>query len=163
MHALSLSNFPLCCNSVTEIITGEWQFILSACCSWNNSPWDDTVTLLLSFSLVCLLQPTWDSGALGSPTKGASRALGQFWGVSVACFIVHKGGQSWEGVYGTSIEEVRRTSWPFAAGSQLMLGSSLRCKERLGYRMHQWKISCCNKIPLSWSVPRSLLCSSAHP
>lgn len=90
-----------------------------------------TQTHLLSFSPTCLLQSTRDSGALGSATKRASGALIQFWRVSVACFIIHKRGESREGVYGTGTEAVR-TSWPFAVKNQLMLGWCVKCKLRLG-------------------------------
>lgn len=86
-----------------------------------------TQTRLLSFSPVCLLQSQRGSGSLGPATKGASGALSQFWGVSVACFIVHQGGESWKGVYGAGIEAVRRTLSLFTVWTQLIFGWNCVC------------------------------------
>lgn len=46
-----------------------------------------------------------------------------------------------------------------------MLGSCLKCKERLGYKDAPVKkdISCCNKMTQSWSVPRGFALQQCSP
>lgn len=154
---------------VMEEVTGQGQSALP----WVHAGIRVTIqkvtqTRLLSFSPVCLLQSQRGSGSLGPATKGASGALSQFWGVSVACFIVHQGGESWKGVYGAGIEAVRRTLSLFTVWKQLIFGWNCMCyilpqvPGEAG--LQDTDFSCCHETTVYLDlIARGLFCSSTHP